>query len=207
MLRLIYERGRMTFILMGIQFILTIVMIVLLICVLAKIDNIPTEPITVITESSSASVEPSVPEQSEPTPEAPEALETPETTTVINPTELEMLACVIYQEAGGDGTCDECRRRVADVVLNRVADSRFPNTIYDVLTSKNQYGRFYYTGIVWPERASNAGEQHAVERAYRIAQEVLSGQHSDLYGKGYIWQATFVQGTDNIYHCRHYFGR
>lgn len=34
--------------------------------------------------------------------------------------DVELLACVIYQEAGGDTCCDMCRRRVADVVLNRV---------------------------------------------------------------------------------------
>lgn len=126
----------------------------------------------------------------------------------INPEELEMLAAVIYQEAGGDRCCDECRRRVADVVLNRVADPRFPNTMEAVLTSYRQYGRFYWTGVTWPERAKNPGEKHAVERAYRIAEEVLSGHHSDLYGKGYIWQAEFKQGTDIVVdECGIYFGR
>ena len=51
--------------------------------------------------------------------------------------ETEMLACVIYQEVGGSKHCDECRRRVADVVLNRVADPRFPNSIEKVLTAKS----------------------------------------------------------------------
>ena len=122
-------------------------------------------------------------------------------------TDLELLACVIYQEAGGNGSCDDCRRRVADVVLNRVADSRFPNTIREVLTAKNQYGRYYYTGVVWPSRAKNKYEQNAVARAYRIAEEVLNGQHSDLYGKGYVWQAAFKQGTSQIYCCGEYFGK
>lgn len=125
----------------------------------------------------------------------------------IDPTDLELLACVIYQEAGGNGSCDECRRRVADVVLNRVESDRFPNTIEEVLTAKRQYGRFHWTGVIWPERASNPGEKEAVARAYRIAEEVLSGQHSELYGQGYIWQAEFKQGTEQIYHCGHYFGR
>lgn len=122
-------------------------------------------------------------------------------------TDVEMLALVIFQEVGGDHHCDDCRRRVADVVLNRVAHDDFPDTIYEVLTQKGQYGRLYWTGLVWAERASNQYEQHAVERAYRIAEEVLNGQHSELYGKGYIWQAEFVQGKDNIYCCGHYFGR
>lgn len=121
-------------------------------------------------------------------------------------TDLDLLACVIYQEAGGNGSCDTCRRRVADVVLNRVADPRFPNTIREVLTARNQYGRFYYTGIVWPSRSKKAVEQNAVARAYRIAAEVLNGQHSELYGNGYIWQAAFRQGYNQIYCCGHYYG-
>ena len=75
--------------------------------------------------------------------------------------DVEMLACVIYQEAGGDACSDECRMYVGDVVLNRVADSRFPDTIEGVLTAKFQYGTFwkilviffvplfYYRDIFW----------------------------------------------------------
>lgn len=127
----------------------------------------------------------------------------------IDPEELELLACVIYQEAGADYCCDDCRRRVADVVLNRVEDDRFPGNIQDVLTQKRQYGRYYWTGVVWPERAQNECEKHAVERAYRIAEEVLKGEHSELYGEGYIWQAEFKQGTGVVYcdQCKIYFGK
>lgn len=121
--------------------------------------------------------------------------------------ETEMLACVIYQEVGGNMHCDECRRRVADVVLNRVADSRFPDSIEKVLTAKNQYGRFYYTGIKWAARHTRPGEKEAVERAWRIAEEVMAGKHSDLYGKGYVWQAGFKQGTSGFWCCGHYFAK
>ena len=138
--------------------------------------------------------------------EAPSVSVEPDISTDVGMSDVEMLACVIYQEAGGDLCCDDCRRRVADVVLNRVESEWFPNTIYDVLTQEAQYGRFCWTGIVWPDRADNPGEAHAVERAYRIAEEVLNGQHSELYGNGYVWQAEFPQG-DTIYCCGIYFGR
>lgn len=138
----------------------------------------------------------------------------PETEVVVETTEseqgmsdIEMLALIIYQEVGGDMHCDECRRRVADVVLNRVADDRFPDNIYDVLVQPGQYGALSWTGLIWASRASSQWEAPAVERAYRIAEEVLNGQHSELYGNGYVWQAGFVQGSDNIYCCGHYFGR
>lgn len=147
----------------------------------------------------------------EPTVSIPEPTETiPPTQTDISTAEMserEMLACVIYQEAGGDAACDECRRRVGDIVLNRIADPRFPNTMLGVLTAPSQYGRFHWTGVVWPGRATNSVEAHAVERAYRIADEILAGQHSDLYGNGYIWQAEFVQGSGGFWHCGHYFAK
>ena len=132
---------------------------------------------------------------------------TDETVADIDQDELEMLACVIYQEAGGDKSCNDCRRYVADIVLNRVEHPKFPNTIEGVLTAQNQYGLFHYTGIKWPERAEYDTEKDAVNRAYQIAREVLSGQHSQLYGQGYIWQAKFVQGTEGFWCCGHFYGR
>jgi hypothetical protein len=131
-----------------------------------------------------------------------------ETVPVIDEWDLECLAVVIFQEAGGDECCDDCRRRVADVVLNRVEHpTRFRDTIEGVLTTPNQYGTLYKTGIKWPARAGAPGEKHAVDRAYRIAREVLEGQHSELYGNGYIWQAEFIQGSGGFWCCGTYFGR
>lgn len=121
--------------------------------------------------------------------------------------DLELLACVIYQEAGGDACSDLCRFMVGDVVLNRVADSRFPDTIEEVLTQRGQYGTFSKTGVVWPARADNPGEKHAVERAYDTARRLLSGEHSELYDAGYVWQAEFIQGMDVIEVDGTYFGR
>ena len=46
-----------------------------------------------------------------------------------DPDMVEMLACGIYNEAGGDACSDKCRKYVGDVMLNRVDDPRFPNTL------------------------------------------------------------------------------
>lgn len=125
----------------------------------------------------------------------------------VNSEELEMLACLIYREGGADAVCDECRRRIADIVLNRIESDEFPNTMYEVLTQKKQYGTMHYDGVTWPERANKPEEAHAVERAYNIAKDVLSGNHSELYGDGYIWQAEFEQGSSGFWHCGIYFGK
>jgi spore germination cell wall hydrolase CwlJ-like protein len=120
--------------------------------------------------------------------------------------DLEMLALVIYQEAGGDACSDDTRLMVGNVVLNRVADERFPDTIEEVLLQERQYGRLHWTGLVWPERASKSVEAHAVERAYKCAERVLNGER--LLPEDVIWQAEFKQGTeivaqqDGFYFCR-----
>ena len=119
--------------------------------------------------------------------------------------ELEILALIVYQEAGGDIVSDDTRRLVAQVFLNRVNDSRFPDSFYEVATAERQYGRLYWTGIVWPDRASSQEEAHAVERAYKIAQEVLES-NEPVCPEGVIFQAEFVQGDiyaeqDGLYFC------
>ena len=119
--------------------------------------------------------------------------------------ELEILALIVYQEAGEDRVSDDTRRLVAQVFLNRVNDSRFPDSFYEVATAERQYGRLYWTGIVWPDRASSQVEAHAVERAYKIAQEVLESDEP-ICPESVIFQAEFVQGDiyaeqDGMYFC------
>lgn len=120
--------------------------------------------------------------------------------------ELEMMALVIYQEAGSDSCSDETRIMVGNVVMNRVADSRFPNTIEEVLLQKSQYGRLHWTGLVWPERANAETEAEAIERAYKCAEMVLNGEK--LLPDDVIFQSEFVQGkeivaqSDGFYFCR-----
>ena len=119
--------------------------------------------------------------------------------------ELEILALIVYQEAGEDRVSDDTRRLVAQVFLNRVNDSRFPDSFYEVATEERQYGRLYWTGIVWPDRASSQAEAHAVERAYKIAQEVLESDEP-ICPENVVFQAEFVQGDiyaeqDGMYFC------
>ena len=133
--------------------------------------------------------------------EETEATEPPYTTD-----ELEMLALVIYQEAGSDACSDETRLMVGAVVMNRVADSRFPDTLHGVLTEKWQYGLLHWTGLVWPTRASDPSEAHAVKRAYDCAERILLGER--FLPEDVIFQAEFKQGTevvayqDGMYFCR-----
>lgn len=139
-----------------------------------------------------------------PTPEpTPETTEEPYTQE-----ELEILAIIIYQEAGGDYCADTTRQMIGEVFLNRVTDSRFPDDFKSVATAKAQYGRLHWTGLIWPERASNPGEAHAVQRAYECAEALLSGSAERLLPFDAVWQAEFEQGLETIiqqdgfYFCR-----
>lgn len=103
---------------------------------------------------------------------------------------------------------DETRQMVGEVVLNRVKDKRYPCTIEGVITQPYQYGLLYKTGPVWPKRAENPGEQHAVERAYETAWELLIDDAERLLPEDVIYQAEFEQGketvaeADGFYFCR-----
>lgn len=173
------------------------------------------EPVPIRTAPSEPVAEQAVPAQSVHEPEVadeiePEVIELeciivehqdPEPT--YTEADLEMLALVIYQEAGADAYTDELRQMVGEVVLNRVADDRFPDTMEEVLTEVTEagygaYGRLHWTGIVWPERASYASEVHAVDRAYDIAEKLLSGSVERLLPEDVVFQAEFEQGTDCV---------
>lgn len=111
--------------------------------------------------------------------------------------ELYCMAAVIYNEAGSDSCSDEQRALVGYVVLNRVNDSRYPNTIREVLEQSGQYCGME-RGVRFAARYTNPGEGHAVSRAYAIAQELLENRNNIPVPSNVLFQAEFAQGT-NVY--------
>ena len=138
--------------------------------------------------------------------ESPELDSATETPQHVDEWELEMMACLIYIEAGGDACSDETRLGVGNVALNRVADDRFPDDLESVLLQDGQYNTFSWTGIVWPERSKTDVEQHAVDRAYDCARRLLEGER--VFDETVVWQSGVPQGVevvayqDGIYFCR-----
>lgn len=82
------------------------------------------------------SVEPMVEKEVvvEPEPEEPSA-------TLATQEEIELIALCVMAEA--EGECEYGQRLVIDVILNRVDDPHFPDTIYDVIYQKNQFSGMY----------------------------------------------------------------
>ena len=120
--------------------------------------------------------------------------------------ELFCMAAVIYNEAGGDMCSDEHRAMVGYVVLNRVNDPRFPNSIREVLEQRSQYAGMG-DGVKFADRYTKPFEQHAVERAYRVAQEVLENRNNIPIPRNVVFQSEFKQGIGvykqigNTYFC------
>ena len=79
------------------------------------------------------SVEPMVEKEVVIEPEPPATLATQE--------EIELIALCVMAEA--EGECEYGQRLVIDVILNRVDDLHFPDTIYDVIYQKNQFSGMY----------------------------------------------------------------
>ncbi|MCQ4023102.1 MULTISPECIES: Ig-like domain-containing protein [unclassified Ruminococcus] len=105
--------------------------------------------------------------------------------------DLYCLAAVIWQESGSYWLSDRCQLMVGNVVLNRVASSRFPNTIRGCLQSPGQYGPMAWN-ISIPS-GSNSIEKKAIERCFKNAKKLLEG-HREL-PSNVVFQANFPQGS------------
>lgn len=113
--------------------------------------------------------------------------------------DLFYLAAAVCREAGGSS--EEIQLLVANVIINRVDSSVYPNTIYGVLTQRKQYGTMWKHGISFPDWAN----QEIKDRCYSVAQRILGGER--VCPKNVLYQAEFKQGSgiykhiDKFYFC------
>ena len=95
--------------------------------------------------------------------------------------DLYILSHIISAEAGN--CSEDMMLSVGSVVLNRVADDRFPDTIEDVVFQKGQYSP------TW----NGAYYQEPTEGAQKVAEQLLTeGSQIDA---SVVWQAEFPQGN------------
>ena len=110
---------------------------------------------------------------------------------VVNEQDLMLLAKLITCEMGCDWISAEQKYNTGSVVLNRVADPRFPSTIYDVIWQPGQY-YCATSGALFLAEPS--------EEVIEIARDLLlngSRLPSDV-----VWQAEFRQGKEVF--CTYY---
>ena len=81
--------------------------------------------------------------------------------------DLDLLARVVNAEAGYDYCTDEWQRLVASIVINRVNDNRFPDTIKDVIF-QNKFGIQY--ACAWNGALDKEPSEKAIKNAEYILQ-------------------------------------
>lgn len=102
-------------------------------------------------------------------------------------TDVQAMAQVIYHEARGETEAGKVA--VGQVVLNRVRDKRFPNTVYQV---------------IWqPKQFSNMRRYTVPQEYLRIAQGVLDGKYPNRVGKSLYFNNFKRKGCYSIIgrHC------
>ncbi|MBE7018429.1 MAG: cell wall hydrolase [Ruminococcaceae bacterium] len=105
------------------------------------------------------------------------------TTTSYSSSDLDILSRVVNAEAGSSWLSDEHQRAVASVVLNRVADSRFPNTIKGVVYQKGQYA------CTWNGAINKTPSQRAINNAKYVLENGIT------IPSNVVFQAQFKQGN------------
>lgn len=116
--------------------------------------------------------------------------------------DLFYLAAAVCNEAGGES--EEIQLLVANVVINRVNSSIYPDTIYGVLTDYLQYGMMWKYGVSFPKWA----DQKTIDHCYDIARRILEGER--VCPDNVLFQAEFEQGSgiykqfEGFYFC--YYG-
>ena len=107
---------------------------------------------------------------------------------------LEELAICVMAEAGNQGI--DGMRMVADVILNRVDDSDFPDTIHGVISQPYQFSSYHDGGM---QRWNTPSED-----CYKAVQMEL--QNRSYPGLLYFKEGSYSQyGTPAFQHGAHYF--
>lgn len=129
--------------------------------------SVPPTMETVVTEPTEV---PEVTETTEPTTQPTEPTEPtePEFVSFYSYTEeeLDLLARLVYSESGSESY--ETQLKVASVVMNRVKDPCFPNTIRGVIYQSGQFSvtTIKINGVIMIDRPAS-------EESYKAAKEIL----------------------------------
>lgn len=96
--------------------------------------------------------------------------------------DLDLLARLIHAESGSEWMSDELQMSVGNVILNRVTDERFPDSIEKVIYQKGQYYCVKNGAINVPP----------TEREINNAKQLLEGK--TVLPENVVWQSEFKQG-------------
>lgn len=109
--------------------------------------------------------------------------------------DMELIAQLVQAEAGNQSFEGKCL--VVDVVLNRVRDSRFPNTVEEVIFQKKQFS--VVKNGAWEKAAWNMTD----EDYDAVVQEVAKQTNTDVL---YFCATNYIPKTKPLFKCgAHYF--
>jgi len=116
----------------------------------------------------------------------------PMTRALGDPRDFNCLALTVYHEARGES--DAGMRAVANVVMNRVEDPDFPDTVCDVTQEGGEQQRYRCQFSWWCDgRSDQPRDQKSWEDSYRIALEVYwNHQGRDVTGGALWYHADYV---------------
>lgn len=95
--------------------------------------------------------------------------------------EGELLARVVEAEAGNQGITG--KRLVVAVIYNRVESDKFPNTVYEVLTSPHQFSTVWNGQVEKMEITPETLFAIEIERAHRSDNDILYFNNAMCSGK------------------------
>lgn len=110
---------------------------------------------------------------------------------------------VVSSECSGEWVSDTTLIMVANVILNRTADSRYPDTVDQVLCQPYQFSCFSESGMKWVGKA--ADDAAFRERCMSAAEAAMNGERLLNYGVVYVSsgkQGTVEAQLDGLYFCR-----
>lgn len=152
----------------------------------AEVETVPAD--TVFAPITEAETKTAIPDTTDNSPKTDERNEETEQ-AAYSDEDLLYLAKIVENEAGSNWCTDEHQRAVASVVLNRVADPRFPDTIIGVITQGwNGECALQYAVGGWERFNALEPSERAIENARYVLENGVTVD-------GAIWQAEFPQGN------------
>ena len=95
--------------------------------------------------------------------------------------EQELFERVVEAEAGNQGLIG--KRLVAAVIYNRVESEKFPNTVYEVLTSPHQFSTVWNGAVDKIEVSDETRVAIILEQSLRSDEEILYFNNGECSGK------------------------
>lgn len=110
----------------------------------------------------------------------------------MDPEALDLLERCVMAEGGGESY--ECQRAIACVIVNRVLDENYPDTVEEVIRQTGQFS-------TWPFQVKNAEASNEVKQAVREALTTAAIPENVVYFRaGYYhrWGSDYCR-IDNTY--------